>query len=86
MPNTRRVVSILCLVAFLAVPLLAQPAQSGREPAIPFLSFLSAMWERLTEPVHGASATVSIREADGVTPEPTPTPGSTGRGGWDPNG
>jgi hypothetical protein len=86
MPNTRRVVSVLCLVAFLAVPVLAQSTRSEREPGIPLLSFLSAVWERLTEPVQGVHGRVPAREADGTNPEPTPTPGSTGRGGWDPNG
>jgi hypothetical protein len=80
MPRTRRVVSILCLVAFLAVPLMAQ---SEREPAIPFLGFLSALWERLTEPSSGAA---SVWEADETPTQQTPAPGSSGRGGWDPNG
>lgn len=84
MPKTRRVVSILCLVAFLALPLAAQPA---RESDFPFLGFVSALWERLAGPAHATSVT-SVWEADGTEPVPTPTPapGDEGRGGWDPNG
>jgi hypothetical protein len=83
MPKTRRVVSIVCLVVFLAVPLVAQSERAARQADIPLLSFLSALWERLAGPVPG---TVSVSEADGTNPEPTPAPGETGRGGWDPNG
>ena len=86
MPTTRRrVVSILCLLAFLALPLMATPT---RESSLPVLSFFSALWERLT----GAAETPSLTstwEADETiepTPTSTPDPGETGRGGWDPNG
>lgn len=88
MPNTRRrVVSILCLIAFLALPLMAQPA---RDTDLSVLRLLSAVWERLT--AAGTSTATSSWEADSI-PEPAPTPTSstpapieTGRGGWDPNG
>jgi hypothetical protein len=84
MPRTRRVISILCLVAFLALPLAAQPA---RDSDLPFLGFISALWERLTETAPAPTST-SIWEADETDPVPTssPAPGDTGRGGWDPNG
>jgi len=84
MPKTRRVVSILCLVAFLALPLAAQ---SDRESHFPLLGFFSALWERLTETAPATSVT-SVWEADGTEPVPTPTPapGDDGRGGWDHNG
>jgi hypothetical protein len=85
MPNTRRrVVSILCLIAFLALPLMAQPA---RDTDLSVLRLLSAVWERLT--TAGTPSETSAWEADGTSePVPTPTPGpsETGRGGWDPNG
>jgi hypothetical protein len=88
MPTTRRrVVSILCLVAFLALPLMAQPA---REPQLPVLRFFSALWERLTGTAPVTTSVTSVWEADGTEPAPTststPAPGETGRGGWDPNG
>jgi hypothetical protein len=82
MPRTRRVVSILCLVVFLALPLAAQPA---RDSDLPFLGFISALWERLTETAPATTFT-SVWEADGTDPVPTPTPTDDGRGGWDPNG
>ena len=82
MPQTRRVVSILCLAAFLALPLMAQPV---RESDLPILSFFSDLWARLTGP---APVATSAWEEDGTesTPTPPPPPGDTGRGGWDPNG
>lgn len=89
MPNDRRrVVSILCLLAFLALPLMAQPVR-GSDPSI--LSFISTLWERLTGAATESPAMTSAWEADGTTetvpvPTPTPAPGETGRGGWDPNG
>jgi hypothetical protein len=87
MPQTRRrVVSILCLVAFLALPLMAQPT---RESDLSVLRLLSAVWERLAGTATGTTSTVASEwEADGTEaiPTPTPGPGETGRGGWDPNG
>ena len=81
----RRVVSILCLLAFLALPLMAQPA---RETDLSILRLMSAIWERLAGTAETPSAT-SAWEADGTSepvPTPTPPPSETGRGGWDPNG
>lgn len=86
MPNTRRrVVSILCLIAFLALPLMAQPA---RDTDLSVLRLLSAVWERLTA-AGTSTTTTSAWEADNTSepaPTPTPTPIEKGRGGWDPNG
>jgi hypothetical protein len=81
----RRVVSILCLVAFLALPLMAQPA---RESQLPILGFFSALWERLTGTDPADTPVTSAWEADSTEPAPTPAPApiGTGRGGWDPNG
>lgn len=81
----RRVVSILCLLAFLALPLMAQPAH---ETDLSILRLLSAIWEHLAGTAETPSTT-SAWEADGTSepvPTPTPPPGETGRGGWDPNG
>lgn len=85
MPTTRRrVVCVLCLLAFLAFPLMAMPA---RESGVPVLGFFSALWERLTGTVSEAATPVAaVWEADATNPEPTPTPIDDGRGGWDPNG
>lgn len=88
MPKTRRrVVSILCLLTFLALPLMAQPA---RQSDLSILSLFSAVWERLTGAAAGSPSLASTWEADGISePVPTPPPSSpieTGRGGWDPNG
>ncbi len=89
MPNDRRrVVSILCLLAFLALPLMAQ---SARESDLSLLGFVSALWERLTGAATETPSMTSAWEADGTSesvpvPTPTPAPGETGRGGWDPNG
>lgn len=87
MPNNRRrVVSILCLLAFLALPLMAQPA---RETDLSILSLVSAVWERLIGAATASTSMTSTWEADGTTepaPTSTPSPGETGRGGWDPNG
>jgi hypothetical protein len=87
MPQTRRrVVSILCLVAFLALPLMAQPT---RESDLSVLRLLSAVWERLAGTAPATTpAAASAWEADASEPIPTstPAPGETGRGGWDPNG
>lgn len=87
MPKTRRrVVSILCLLAFLALPLMAQPT---RDTDLSILSLVSAVWERLTGATADSTSLTSAWEADGTVepvPTPTPPPGETGRGGWDPNG
>lgn len=87
MPNDRRrVVSILCLLAFLALPLMAQPA---RQSDLSILSLVSAVWERLIGAATGSPSMTAAWEADGTSepvPTPTPSPIETGRGGWDPNG
>jgi hypothetical protein len=92
MPKTRRILSILCLVAFFGLPLAAQSG-SGQEP--PFLGFLSAFWERLTAPAAVIPPISALWEADETTtPDPTATTTTTTlpstdtdtRGGWDPNG
>jgi hypothetical protein len=87
MPNDRRrVVSILCLLAFLALPLMAQPA---RPSDLSVLSLVSALWERLIGAATESTPLTSTWEADGITemaPPPPSSPIETGRGGWDPNG
>jgi hypothetical protein len=93
MPKTRRILSILCLVAFLGLPLAAQ---SGSGPEMPLLGFLSTFWERLTAPAAAISPISALWAADETTTsdptDPTgttttpPPPDTDTRGGWDPNG
>jgi len=87
MPKTRRAVTILCLFAFLALPLVAQPSRESNA-GIP--DFFSSAWEWLTGTAHATVSVTSVWEADdaGSVPVPPPplNPDGTGRGGWDPNG
>ncbi len=86
MPKTRRAVSVLCLAAFLALPLMAQPR---RESNVGLPDFFSSVWEWLAGTVRGTATVTSVWEADGDSvpvPPPLPSPDGTGRGGWDPNG
>ncbi|MFL6197880.1 MAG: hypothetical protein ACJ76J_01780 [Thermoanaerobaculia bacterium] len=79
MLKVRRVLSVLCLLVFLGLPLAAQ---TQRESVSPFAGFLEAFWARLTAPLAPITA---IWQADGAEdPDPAPTP-NTG-GGWDPFG
>lgn len=82
----RRVVSVLCLLAFLALPLTAQ---TTRDTDLSVLGFFSALWERLTGTAAETPTLTSTWAADETT-DPTatstPDPIETGRGGWDPNG
>jgi hypothetical protein len=85
MPKIRRALSILSLVVFVGLPLAAQPQ---REPGLPFLSFLSTLWERLTAPAAGPGVGITaLWEADEPNADtPTPPPQTVSKGGWDPNG
>lgn len=87
MTKARRVASVLCLAAFLALPLMAQPQ---RESNAGLPDFLSSVWEWLAGAAHGTVSVISVRGVDNansvpVSPPP-PGPGGSGRGGWDPNG
>ena len=79
MSKVCRVLSVVCLLLFLGLPLAAQ---TERETVSPFALFLEAFWERLapiTAPI------TAIFEADGAEdPDPGPLPG-TGPS-WDPYG
>lgn len=80
MLKLRRVLSVVCLVLFLGLPLAA--AQTERETVSPFARFLDALWERLA-PI--AAPITAIWEADEAEdPDAGPNPG-TGLI-WDPNG
>jgi hypothetical protein len=79
MSKARRVLSDVCLLLFLGLPLAAQ---TERETVSPFARFLEAFWERLapiTAPI------TAVFEADGAEdPDPGPLPGTGGL--WDPFG
>jgi hypothetical protein len=80
MLKVRRVLSVVCLLLFLGLPLAA--AQAEREPVSPFARFLDAFLERLA-PITAPFA--ALWQADGAEdPDPGPQPG-TGLI-WDPNG
>jgi hypothetical protein len=85
MPKTRRTVLVLCLAAFLALPLMAQPQ---RESNAGLPGFFSSVWEWLTGVAHGTASVTSVWEEDDSVPVESalPSPGGTGRGEWDPNG
>ncbi|HWM94027.1 MAG TPA: hypothetical protein VN493_24930 [Thermoanaerobaculia bacterium] len=77
MLKVRRVLSIVCLLVFLGLPL---SAQSERGPASRFAGFLDALWERLTSPI------TSVWEASEGAEDPNGEPMVSGQGIWDPFG
>lgn len=80
MLKLRRVLSVLCLLLFLGLPLAAQ---TERETVSPVARFLELVWERLSAPLAPVAA---IWQADEGADDPDagPNPG-TGLI-WDPNG
>lgn len=86
MMKVRRVLSVVCLLLFLGLPLAAQ---TERETVSPFAAFLEALWERLSAPLAPVTALWQADEgADegSGAEEPEPRPGSDGGGLWDPFG
>jgi len=77
MLKVRRVLSVLCLLVFLGLPLAAQ---TQRETVSPFAGFLEAFWARLA-PI---TALWQADEGGAEDPDPDPLPG--GGGSWDPYG
>ena len=83
MLKVRRVLSVVCLVLFLGLPLAA--AQTERETVSPVARFLELVWERLRAPLAPLAPISAIWQADEAEdPDPGPQPG-TGLI-WDPNG
>lgn len=84
MVKVRRVLSVLCLFAFLGLPLAAQ---THRQPVSPVAGLLEAFWERLTAPLAPLSPVTALWQADeAVSEEPAPAPGTDSGGSWDPFG
>ena len=84
MLKVRRVLSVVCLLLFLGLPLAA--AQTERETVSPVARFLDLVWERLSAPLAPLAPIFAIWQADegAEDPDPGPTPGTAG--GWDPFG
>lgn len=82
MAKARRVLSVVCLLLFLGLPLAAQ---AEREAVSPFARFLEAVWERLTAPLAPLAPITAIWEADGAE-DPNTSPKPNVQGGWDPFG
>ena len=80
MLKVRRVLSVVCLVLFLGLPLAA--AQTERETVSPVARFLDLIWERLSAPL--ASITTIWQADEAEDPDPGPQPGAGLI--WDPNG
>lgn len=82
MLKLRRVLSVLCLLLFLGLPLAAQ---TERETVSPVARFLELVWERLSAPLAPVAAIWQADEgSDAEDPDAGPNPG-TGLI-WDPNG
>lgn len=85
MSKVRRVLSVVCLVLFLGLPLAA--AQTERETVSPIARFLELVWERLSAPLAPLAPTSAIWQADeGDEEETEPQPGEDTGGSWDPFG
>lgn len=86
MSNFRRPMSVLCLVAFLGLPVVAQAETRPRSPLAPLSGLLSSAWERLATPLASLWATDEVPAIDLIPPIVVPPPDGDSRGGWDPEG
>lgn len=82
MLKLRRVLSVLCLLLFLGLPLAAQTESQTVSPVARFLEFV---WERLSAPLAPITAIWQAEEG-GAGEEPEPQPATDGGGLWDPFG
>jgi hypothetical protein len=80
MSKVRRVLSVVCLLLFLGLPLAAQ---TERETVSPFARFLEAFWAKVSAPLAPITAIWQADGDDGEDPDPAPTPGGAI---WDPLG
>lgn len=76
-----RILSVLCLLLFLGLPLAAQ---TERETVSPVARFLELVWERMSAPLAPITAIWQADEGGAEEPEPQPT--TDGGGLWDPFG
>ena len=87
MSNFRRPMSVLCLVAFLGLPVVAQAEETRplSRLAAPLSGLLSSAWERLATPLASLWAADEVPAVE-LPPVVVPPPGGDSRGGWDPEG
>lgn len=83
MLKVRRVLSVLCLLVFLGLPLAAQTQRETVSPS-PVARFLELVWERLSAPLAPITAIWQADEVGAEDPDPGPLPGTGGL--WDPFG
>lgn len=86
MLKLRRVLSVLCLLLFLGLPVAAQ---TERETVSPVARFLELVWERLSAPLAPITAIWQADEgadegSGAEEPDAGPTPGAGSD--WDPLG
>ena len=80
MLKVRRVLSVLCLLVFLGLPVAAQ---TERETVSPFAGFLERVWSLLSAPLDPITSLWQADEADVELPDPGPVPNGSL---WDPLG
>lgn len=86
MSNFRRPMSVLCLVASLGLPVVAQAEETRpRSPLAPLSGLLSSAWERLATPLASLWAADEVPAVE-LPPVVVPPPDGDSRGGWDPEG
>jgi hypothetical protein len=84
--------SVLCLVAFLGLPMVAQAETRplSRLAALgaktPLSGLLSSAWERLATPLASLWAADEAPVVELIPPVNVPPPDGDSRGGWDPEG
>ena len=81
MLKVRHVLSVVCLLLFLGLPVAAQ---TERETVSPLAGFLERVWSLLSAPLEPVSAIWQADETESEDPDADPNPGSIG--GWDPFG
>lgn len=81
MLKVRRVLSVLCLLLFLGLPVAAQ---TERETVSPVADFFERVWSLLSAPIEPVTSLWQADEGGAEDPDPGPT--QSGTGGWDPFG
>ena len=83
MLKVRRVLSVLCLLVFLGLPLAAQTHRESVSSS-PVARFLEMVWERLSAPLAPITAIWQADEGGAEDPDPGSLPGAGSD--WDPFG